>query len=206
MNARPSKRSILVGAFLLIVSVMPGCTSVVSPVSPQHVTIIDEDDGLLFGHIQLTRDGKDRSTGLRWPTDMKWLIEESTQNKQLLIAHLPIDGPFAVKLPAGSYRITSISFDSTRGVWHTSLPATFEIRPGACTSLGKWKLQMRTRVFAGWITREVFNGQALAQDDPWRILVARGCPVLAAPLESPVMTSLRLSFHTRGTDLFPFHD
>jgi len=200
MKAKLLKRSILVAALLLSVSTIAGCTSVVVPLSPEVIAMTDDDDGLLFGHIHLTQDGKDRSTGLRWPIDMKWSIEEKTHKRKLLIAHLPVDGPFVVKLPAGSYRITGISFDSTRGVWHTLLPARFDIQPGACTSLGIWKLQMRTRFFAGWITREVFNGQELAQDDPWKILAARGCPVLAPPLESPVGNSLRLSFHTRGTD------
>jgi hypothetical protein len=137
---------------------------------------------------------------------MKWWIEEKTHRKQLLLTHLPVDGPFTVKLPAGSYRITGISFDSTRGVWHTLLPATFDIRPRECTSLGIWKLQMRTRVFAGWITREVFNDRELAHDNLRQIFGARGCPALATPLESPVRSSLRLSFHTRGTDLFPLRD
>jgi hypothetical protein len=194
MRTNVVKTGILMGMALLVVSVMAGCTTVIVPEKHGDMAVADENHGLLLGHIRLTREGKDPSTSLNWPINMKWWVEEETTNaKPILISPLPVDGSFVVKLPAGSYRVTGISFDSVRGIWHTSLPTTFSIRPRECTSVGAWALHMRTGFFAGSITRQVSNEQDLPRHE------MRGCPIFAAPLESPVKSSVRLNFHTRGS-------
>jgi hypothetical protein len=107
------------GAFTL------GCTTVV-PVSPIGA---DEGHGLLFGNMQLVWNETEDSEGFKQPVDMKWWIEEETQGKRYLTAYIPTQGPFTLKLPAGSYRVREISFYSRRGIWHSALPTTFQIQP-----------------------------------------------------------------------------
>lgn len=61
-----------------------------------------------------------------------------------MINHVPVDGPFVLGLPAGSYHLVGGSLDNSLGVWQTSLPTTFNVRPYECTYLGTWELQMQT--------------------------------------------------------------
>jgi len=119
-----------------------------------------------------------------------------------MIAHLPVDGPFAVQLPVGSYRVTDISLAGTRGIWHTVLPTTFTIRPRECTALGTLNLELQTGFFTGWITRQVIHEEGIAHNDMGGIYGAKGCPTLVAPLETPVKSVVRKHFPTRGAGRF----
>lgn len=176
-----------------------GCTTRVIPVSASEITIPDESHGVLFGKMHLTRNGQDLSTGLQWPMEMKWWVTEETHGRSFLIAHLPTNGSFAVKLPVGSYRVTDINFPGVRGLWHTVLPTSFTIRSRECTSLGTSEFEMHTGFLTGWITRTVSNEQGLLQDDFESLLKTQNCPTAVAPLESPAKSLVRLWFHTRDS-------
>jgi hypothetical protein len=193
--------SILVG-LLLLSSFALGCATVIKPVSSSGISAPNGVHGLAFGTIHLIRNGKDQTAGLKWPGNMKWWVEDETDGKRFLISHLPLDGQFILKLPPGSYRVVDITFDGTRGIWHTLLPTTFRIQSNHCTSLGMWELEMQAGFFAGWMTRHVSHDQPVAQDDLEIMLGVKDCPTLVAPLESPVKRSVKLHFPTRGSGRF----
>jgi hypothetical protein len=121
------------------------------------------------------------------------LIADEAQGKRILIDNLPTDGPFVVKLPTGQYQLTSVNLDDTLGIWQTSLPTTFHVRPRECTYLGTWKLQMQAGSLDGLIIRQVFNQPELAQEDLWKIIGHRSYPIKIAPLESPMQSSIVLT-------------
>lgn len=77
---------------------------------------------------------------------------EETQGTRIVLADLPTAGPFAVKLPTGSYRVIRVRFDNLWGTWRTMHPTSFQVQPGGCTSLGTWKLQRETESLTDWIT------------------------------------------------------
>ncbi len=189
-------------ASVLVVSMAVGCASLRVPLVPSHIAIPDEDHGLLLGKIHLTRDGKSPSEGLGWPKEMKWWVEDEATGTRLMIGHLPLDGPFAVQLPVGSYRVTDISLAGTRGIWHTMLPTTFTIRPRECTALGTLDLEMQTGFFTGWMTRQVSHEKGIAYGKMGEMYGAQGCPTLVAPLETPVKSVVRKHFPTRGAGRF----
>lgn len=192
----------LVTVLLLVAGASYGCTTRVVPVSHSDTELIDENHGLLLGTHRLSANEPSRLSDLKWSSDMKWWIEEVTHGKRSLIVRLPLDGSFAVKLPAGSYRVTKMVFDSSRGKWHTVLPTAFEIRPRECTSLGTSELQVQMGFLAGWITRQVLKEQELAGDDHGRIARGERCPTSIAQLESPVKRSVKLGFYEKRLDRF----
>lgn len=171
MNQVFPHHSVVVVCTLIMALFALGCTPLV-PISPVDA---DEGKGLLFGNMQLIWDETEPSEGFKQPADMKWLIEEETQGKRFRTVYIPTQGPFTLKLPAGSYRVREISFYNGQGVWHSTLPTTFQIQPRGCTSLGAWKLQLQTGFFGGWVTREV-NSQEPPPQDFQRLVTPEGCP------------------------------
>ncbi|MDR4466062.1 MAG: hypothetical protein MRJ66_17545 [Nitrospira sp.] len=202
MNRNTLYYGFAMGVTILAVSVTLGCASLRVPLSPSQVTMPDENHGLLLGKIHLTRDRKSPSEGLAWPKDMQWWVENEATRTRLIIAYLPVDGPFVVQLPVGSYRVTDISLAGTRGNWHTVLPTTFTIRSRECTALGTLDLEMQTGFFTGWMTQQVMHEEGIAPDELGGIYGAKGCPTLVAPLETPVKSVVRKHFPTRGAARF----
>ncbi|OQW30056.1 MAG: hypothetical protein A4E19_10885 [Nitrospira sp. SG-bin1] len=190
----------LTGVSLSMVGMSIGCASRVVPVSHFHTEAIDEGHGLLLGAHRLSAEDQRRLSELKWSTDMRWWIEDVTRGKRSLIVRLPLDGSFAVKLPAGSYRVTRIVFDSSRGDWHTELPTAFEIRPQECTSLGTSEFRVEPGFLAGRITRHVLSGHERAVEDRERIVEGERCPTNMAQLESPVTRSVKLGLNEKRFD------
>jgi hypothetical protein len=77
------------------------------------------------------------------------MLEEEAKRKRFVIADLPTDGPFVLKLPTGSYRIKGISFENLWGIWRTMLPTTFVIHPRECTSLGHGSFREKRNCLLG---------------------------------------------------------
>lgn len=202
MNRNTRYHGFVIGLSIWAVSVMLGCAGLRVPLPTSQIAIPDEDHGLLLGKIHLTRDGKSPSEGLSWPKEMKWWVEDEATGTRLMIGHLPLDGPFAVQLPVGSYRVTDISLAGTRGIWHTVLPTAFTIRPRACTALGTLDLEMQTGFFTGWMTRQVSHEKGIAAEDMGETYGAQGCPTQVAPLETSVKSVVRKQFPTRGAGRF----
>jgi hypothetical protein len=134
---------------------------------------------MLVADIRLAWHGPDQPEGRKQPVDMKWCLEEETQGKHLVLADLPTAGPFIVKLPVGSYRVSGISFDGIGGIWHTVLPATFLIQSGNCTSLGTWELQREIDSLADWITGHAFKGLESEHVELHQVLASQSCSTVA---------------------------
>ncbi len=179
---------------LPLVGLALGCTTTLVPGSPAAITRLETDDeqGWLLGDVHLAHQEAERSAGRRGTIGMKWWLEEETAGTRLQIARLPSDGPFAVKLQAGSYRVTRIGFDNTRGGWQTEWPTAFHLQSRECTSLGTWALQMQTGTYRGWVTREVAHDHGRTQDESGRRLEIRRYPTLIAPLDLSVWNSIEL--------------
>ena len=202
MDRALSPTAYLMTVLLLMAGVAYGCTTRLVPISDLDVEMIDDSRGVLLGTHRLDLDGKTQLSNLKWSNDMKWWIEEVTHGKRFQIVRLPLDGAFAVKLPAGSYRVTTIVFDSARGKWHTVLPTTFEIRPRECTSLGTSEFQLQVRFLDGWITRQVIKEQELEDDGHDRFVGGEKCPTAITPLESPVTRSVKLGLYEKRLERF----
>jgi hypothetical protein len=198
MNYPVFRHTITLVGIVLLASFALGCSKVVVPVSPLEATITDKNHGFLFGAIHLTQNEKDLSAGLEGPMYMKWWLQEETHGGHILLSRLPLDGPFAVKLPTGSYRVTDVSFHTRRGVWHTELPTAFSILSRECTSLGMWKLELEEGFRAGWITRQVSDEKALGEGDFGKTFEAKSCPNIVASLDPEGKHSVRLSLRSRG--------
>lgn len=197
-------RKNLCGSLLFLsVVMMVGCTTVVTPLHPGDVDVYTKSDhGLVLGRMHVIWNGKDQRKGVRLPFDVRWRIRQEESGTQLLINHVPVDGPFVVDLPAGSYRLMVVSLDNSLGLWQTSLPATFTVQPQACTYLGTWKLQIQTEFYSGSMTRQVIDQPDLAQRDLHAIIGNNHVwPPMVAQLQAPVQSPLVLTFRTQGTEL-----
>jgi hypothetical protein len=191
-------KAILAGAVFLVFGVTSGCTNVVVPLKSGTAALEDSDHGLIFGRTHLTKHRKDQR---RQGVDLKWLITEESTGKQILIDKLPIDGPYVVKLPIGSYRLTAVNLDIVVGVWQASLPATFVVHPRACTYLGTWELDTQVERFSGSITRRVTDQQQRDEEELGRMIGRGACPILKTLVESPMDSSLTLIDRAEGTEL-----
>lgn len=187
------RRTIALVGTLLLSSFALGCMTVVTPVSSPDAAMTDQNHGLLVGSIHLTPNEKDLS-----PMYMKWWIEEETRGTHILLTHLPINVPFAVRVPAGSYRVTDASFHTGQGVWLTELPTKFTVLSRECTSLGMWNLELQSGFQAGWLTPQVSNEQVLAKDRLRSTSDGQSCPTVVASLNPEGQHSMRLSLRTRG--------
>jgi len=128
MNYPILRRGMVLIGILVSTHFALGCTSVVAPVSHSELATTDKNHGLLVGTIHLTHARKSQPSDSKWSGEMKWWVEEQTSGSRMLIKHLPLNGPFVLKLPPGSYRVTDITLTSVRGLWHTVLPTTFSIQ------------------------------------------------------------------------------
>lgn len=196
-----SGKAAFLGALFLGIGFTSGCATVVVPLKSGASAMEDADHGLVFGRIHLTENGKEQHAGGPLPLDLEWRITEESKGIKILVDELPVDGPFVVKLPIGSYHLTAVNLDITVGVWQASLPATFTVRSRECTYLGAWELDMQAGSFTGSITRHVRDQQKQDEEDLLRIIGASSCPILKAPLASPMDSSLRLIDQVEGTEL-----
>ncbi len=187
------RRTMTLVGTLLLSSFALGCMTVVTPVASPDAAMTDQNHGLLVGSIHLTPNDNDLS-----PMYMKWWIEEETRGTHILLTHLPINAPFAVNVPAGSYRVTDVSLHTGQGVWLTELPTKFTVLSRECTSLGEWNLELQHGLLAAWLTRQVSNEQALAKDRLRGTSDTQSCPTVVASLNPDGKHSMRLSLRTRG--------
>lgn len=180
------RHSPVLASVLSLAGFAAGCATVVTPLSNSDSVSVDKSHGLLFGSMRFAWHGPDQAKGFPQPQGMQWMLEEKAKGKRFVLANLPTDGSFVLKLPAGSYRVKSISFDG-RETWQAMLPTTFQVQPRGCTSPGLWDLQSENQ-FSGWITGHVLENLEPAPGELQRILAAKECPTLAAP---PLDSSMR---------------
>lgn len=137
----------------------------------------------------------------QFPFTMIWRLADEKNGTQLVIDQVPVDGPFVLNLPEGSYRLTAVTFDNTVGIWQTPLPTSFSVRPQECTYVGTWDLTMQTEFFTGLLTRQVRDQQEQAEQDIRIIMGDRAWPPMVAQLGTPAQSPMLLTFQSQGTQL-----
>ncbi len=194
----------LVPLFLML-NVVLGCAAVLTPMTPGTNESLRPDEGLVLGRIHITDSNGDAFTSpkqlFRTSFHMQWRLKDQKSGKEFVIDSLPKDGPFAVKLPTGSYELTALSFDTALGIWQAALPATFTVSSQACTYLGMWELRTKAGFFDGSIVRHVVNQQAVAKNDLHTFVDNRLTTPMVTELSSSGASPLLLTFRTQGTEL-----
>lgn len=196
MNCSRYRSIFFIVLYLLISDMSFGSTAVVVPLSALERVQADHDHGVLLGthHVvmNVSRNGQGHAQNLRHSNEMEWQIEEVTHGKRSLTIHVPVNGSFVVRLPVGSYRVTTMRVRSPEGAWHGVLPTAFEIRPWECTSLGTSMFQMQVGFVTGWISRHVLHEQEISRTNHDQLIGANGCSISRAPLTSSVKHPIRL--------------
>lgn len=194
--------SALVPLFLML-NVMLGCAAVLTPMTPGANDSLSPDEGLVLGRIHISNGEAFASSRQPFRTSfhMQWRLKDQKLGKEFVIDPLPKDGPFAVKLPTGSYELTALSFDTALGIWQAALPATFTVTSQACTYLGTWELRANAGFFGGSIVRHVIDQHALAENDLQTFVNDRPGRPIITELSTPMTSPLMLTFRTQGTEL-----
>jgi hypothetical protein len=196
---------ILLIPILFSLGVILGCAEVLTPMKPGAYDSVNPGEGLLLGRIHIMGSQGEQLVSTEEPFharfQIQWRVSDQTLGKKFLVDSLPSNGPFVLKLPTGSYRLTAVSIVTALGIWQTSLPTSFTVEPRECTYLGTWELRTRAGFFDGSIVRQVFDQPRLAESDLKTFLddgfSPRMLPQLSLAMESPVI----MTFRTQGTEL-----
>lgn len=205
-----NKRGRRVGIIVLIplffsLSMTLGCVDVRAPMKPGDDNAVPHDEGLVLGRLHVAGKGGDLQGSteqpLRVPFHIQWRLEEQLSGKTFLIEDLPSDGPFVLRLPVGSYRLTHLSFDTSLGAWQASTLDSFSVSPRECSYLGTWRLRMEAGFFDGSISRQVLDQHELAERELNVLLNKRSSTPMRTQLSAAMKRPLILTFRTQGTEL-----
>ena len=127
--------------FLLGTLFLSACVTPLHPVPPGTTHLESSTHGLVFGRIAITGNvclQMSQSCGM----DFGWWMKREDSGEYFVVNKLTKDGPFALSLPAGTYRVSAIMFRDCGGVmWHGKLPATFTVNAGEAVYLGTWTIR-----------------------------------------------------------------
>ncbi len=196
---------IFIASLFLTLSATLSCTTVLTPMKAGADRSVTSDEGFVLGRIHVASGGGERLVSADDPFHarfhIQWRVRNQTMGKDFLVDGLPSDGPFVLKLPAGSYQLTAFNFDTALGIWQASLPTSFAVSPRECTYLGTWELRTRAGLFDGSIFRQVLDQPNVAQRDLKTFLNDGLWPPLVTQLSSAMESPLILTFRTQGTEL-----
>ena len=182
-----------------------GCASIRTPMEPGSTSSLESDEGLVLGRIQLMGSSGEQFASpdqpFRNPFHIQWRLKDTSIGKEFVIDRVPREGPFALKLPTGSYQLTAVSFDTALGIWQASLPTSFTVNPQGCTYLGTWELRMRAGFFDGSVSRQVIDQRSVAESDLKTFVNDELWPPMVTQLGSAGESPLILTFRTQGTEL-----
>ena len=116
------------------------CAVPVLPLSPGTVDVANSTYGIVFGRIEILREGFDQMA-YSFGKEFGWWMAQEKTGRRYAVRTLTRDGAFAVNLPAGRYRVTGLIYDEGAGVWEGKVPAEFDVTAGETTYLGTWRLR-----------------------------------------------------------------
>jgi hypothetical protein len=172
-------RLLLVGG---LVGAQSACAIPVLPLQPGTVQVENSTHGLIFGRIQVFREGRDQMVTLG--KTFGWWLRHENSGRPYVVWLLTHDGPFVVSLPSGQYQVTRIVYDESAGVWEGTLGARFMVKAGEATYLGTWRIDMEFRGRAGRIYGRVVEDLVHAQQHFFLTYVGSAKPMGVALLDS----------------------
>jgi len=144
---------ILLLGFLWLIS---SCARPILPLAPATHDIPNSTHGLVFGRIEVIRDGYDQMA-YSFGKEFGWWLTQEGSEKRYVVKTLTRDGPFVLNLPAGHYLITGLIYDEDAGVWEGRVQASFQVTAGTETYLGTWAIQFGFPGSSGKVSARVVN-------------------------------------------------
>jgi hypothetical protein len=159
------------------------CAVPVLPLSSGTSQVENSTRGLVFGRIQVVRDGYDQMA-YSFGKEFGWWLTREDGGERVVVRTLTQDGPFVVNLPAGRYRVTGLIYDEGAAVWEGELPATFTVNAGGATYLGTWEIQFVKVGMAGKVSGRVVDQLSKAQGELRETYTGVPKPISVALLDS----------------------
>ena len=139
--------------------------------------------GLVFGRIQVMRDGYDQMA-YSFGKEFGWWLTRENSGERFVVHTLTHDGPFVVNLPAGRYHVTGLIYDEGAAVWEGQLLATFIVRASEATYLGTWEIQFVKTGMAGKVSGRVVDQLNKARGELRETYKGTPKPITVALLDS----------------------
>jgi hypothetical protein len=175
-------RTILI-ASLLCTQLLSSCATPLLPLAPGTAEIQDIGHGLVFGQIRIIRAGFDQMAHSFGKEFGWWLIRDGS-GKRYVVRTLTREGPFALELPTGHYRVTGVIYDEGAGVWEGRVPASFTAEAGKRTYLGTWQIEFTFGGQSGKVSARVVNDFERLSPDQRALPDAAQIPLRIALLDS----------------------
>lgn len=176
-------KSILSFAAVSVGVLVSACAVPVLPLSPGTTQVENSTRGLVFGRVQVMRDGYDQMA-YSFGKEFGWWLTREDSEERVVVRTLTQDGPFVVNLPVGRYRVTGLIYDEGAAVWEGRLPATFTVKAGEATYLGTWEIQFVKTGMAGKVSGRVVDQLGKASGELRETYQGAPKPISVALLES----------------------
>jgi hypothetical protein len=163
--------------------VLSACAVPVMSLPPGTSHVENSTRGLVFGRIQVVRDGYDQMA-YSFGKEFGWWLTREESDERFVVHALTQDGAFVVNLPAGRYRVTGLIYDEGAAVWEGRLPATFSVKAGEAAYLGTWEIQFVKVGMAGKVSAQVMDQLNKAQAEFRGTYMGLPKPVTVALLDS----------------------
>lgn len=162
---------------------LSACAVPVLPVAPGTTQVENSTRGLVFGRVQVMRDGYDQMA-YSFGKEFGWWLTREDSGERFVVHALTHEGPFVVNLPAGRYRVTGLIYDEGAAVWEGELPASFTVSAGGATYLGTWEIQFVKVGMAGKVSGKVVDQLNKARGELLGTYTGTPKPITVALLDS----------------------
>lgn len=162
---------------------LSACTVPILPLAPGTSQVENSSRGLVFGRIQVVRDGYDQMA-YSFGKEFGWWLTREESGERFVVSTLTHDGPFVINLPAGRYRVTGLIYDEGAAVWEGRLLATFSVKAGEARYLGTWEIQFVETGMAGKVSGKVMDQLDKASGELRGAYTGAPKPVTVALLDS----------------------
>jgi len=170
---------LLIGALCL----PSACARPVLPLASGTSAVSNSTHGLVFGRIEVLRDGYDQMA-YSFGKEFGWWLTQEESGKRYVVKTLTRDGPFVLNLPDGQYRVTGLIYDEGAGVWEGKVPASFHVAAGIQTYVGTWEIEFGFPGRAGRVSARVVNELDKARSELLQTYTGQPKPLTVALLDT----------------------
>ncbi len=171
----------------VVASLLLSCTNMVlvRPVEPGASLTMSPGAGIVFGRIQIIRNGVDElgEPGGHY-REFGWSLTHAGSGARFASSPLTGNGSFVLILPTGQYQVTHIEYDERLGTWEGRLLARFTVHADQATYLGTWEIQMVRFASGGKISGRVVNHREEAREEFNQTYAGNSHPIVIGLLES----------------------